>query len=165
MLSKLIFTQDKRDSINDGFIHTYELFGMNIPNEMAVLSACNTGYGKIIDGEGIISLARGFFYAGSKSVIMSLWSANDKSTTDIMNSFYKYLAEGKQKDEALRFAKLDYLETAGEIKSHPYFWATFIANGNMRPLQIYTTNWLYWIACSFFVILFIVYLYRRRIND
>ncbi|MEO1052844.1 MAG: CHAT domain-containing tetratricopeptide repeat protein [Bacteroidota bacterium] len=163
MLSKLLFSVNEEDSVNDGYMHTQELFGMEIPAEMVVLSACNTGYGKVIEGEGILSLARGFFYSGSKSVVMSLWPVNDKSTAAIMDGFYKYLAAGHTKDEALRLAKLDYLSIADETKSHPYFWAQFVANGDTRPVVSNHSNWIYWLVISTLLLVILV-AFKKRIS-
>jgi len=138
--SKIVFAHQKSDSIHDGYVHTEELFGIPINAELTVLSACKTAKGTLVDGEGVLSLAQGFFFAGVESVVMSLWTANDKSTSIIMGDFYKYLSEGKRKSEALRQAKLDYITNADEVKSHPYFWAHFIANGNMKP--VVKTSWV-----------------------
>ena len=70
-----------------------------------VLSACNTSLGNIKEGEGVFSLARGFFYSGANSVVSSLWNVNDKSTSQIISSFYENLEKGKSKSSALRLAK------------------------------------------------------------
>lgn len=134
MFSKVALSLNKSDSANDGYLHTFELINIELNAEMAVLSACNTGYGALEEGEGVMSLAQGFFYSGASSVIMSLWPANDKSTSEIMNKFYAYLAKGKTKSEALREAKLSYLNESDNLRSHPFYWSQFVANGNMRPI-------------------------------
>ena len=90
--SKLIFTQDQ-DTLEDGFLNAYELYNMRLTAEMAVLSACNTGFGKLVRGEGVLSLGRAFAYAGCPSIVMSLWPAQDKATADIMRYFYQGLFE------------------------------------------------------------------------
>jgi len=100
-----------------------------------VLSACETGLGKIEQGEGIRSLGRNFMEAGAQATIISLWNVNDKSTALIMTDFYKQLKAGKPKDEALRQAKLNYLQRATQKNSHPYFWAAFIPAGDMSVLE------------------------------
>jgi CHAT domain-containing protein len=134
MFSKLVFAKDS-SSTEDGFLNTYELYNMKLNAEMVVLSACNTGYGKLIRGEGIMSLARGFMYAGCPSIVMSLWSIDDQSTSLLMRKFYEYLIQGQNKDEALRRAKLEFLKTADEVKSNPFFWSGMILIGNTDPLQ------------------------------
>ena len=120
---------------NDGILYAYELYNMELNAELALLSACETGAGELARGEGIMSLGRAFKYAGCPNVAMSLWKANDKTTAQIMESFSQYLIGGMQKDEALRQAKLSYLERSDKIKSHPFFWATFVMVGNNTPLS------------------------------
>jgi CHAT domain-containing protein len=100
MNSKLVFTQST-DSLEDGLLHAYELYDMQLPADLVVLSACETGYGQLARGEGIMSLARAFSYAGCPSVVMSHWSINDASTAKLMEYFYAHLAEGLPKDVAL----------------------------------------------------------------
>jgi CHAT domain-containing protein len=108
---------------------------MHHPLDLVVLSACETGLGKIEQGEGIRSLGRNFMEAGAQATIISLWNVNDKSTALIMTDFYKQLKAGKPKDEALRQAKLNYLQRATQKNSHPYFWAAFIPAGDMSVLE------------------------------
>jgi CHAT domain-containing protein len=104
--------------------------------DMVVLSACETGLGKMEHGEGIRSLGRSFMESGAKSTVISLWNVNDESTARIMTDFYKYLSKGKKKNEALRLAKLDYIKKSIKGKSHPYFWAAFIPAGDMSVIKI-----------------------------
>lgn len=80
---------------------TLTLYNMEIPAELAVLSACETGYGKLERGEGIMSLARAFAYAGCLSIVMSHWLVDDRASAQLMDHFYRYLSEGLPKDEAL----------------------------------------------------------------
>ncbi|MCK4343792.1 MAG: CHAT domain-containing protein, partial [Bacteroidales bacterium] len=133
MYSKLVFTQDG-DTTEDGLLNTWEIYNMDLNAEMVVLSACNTGSGKLRRGEGIISLARGFKYAGVPGIVMTLWSVGDDSSADLMGSFYKYLSRSNRKDEALRYAKLDYLESVSPTEAHPYFWAGYVTIGDAKPV-------------------------------
>ena len=110
---------------------------------VSVLSACETGYGKFRQGEGVISLARSFMYAGVPSLVVSLWQVNDNSTSRIMRSFYEYLSNGLTKDAALRQAKLDYIEIAKGVSAHPAFWLPFIQLGDNRPIEIGKKGGLY----------------------
>ncbi len=123
------------DSLDDGFLHAYEIYNLELPAELAVLSACNSGYGRLEEGEGAISLGRAFFHAGCRSIIMSQWLANDHSSARLMDFFYQHLAQGLPKDQALRQAKLDYLNAADALTAHPYFWAGMTAIGNMNPIS------------------------------
>jgi hypothetical protein len=88
----------------------------------------------MLKGEGMMSLARGFMYAGCPSIIMTLWQVSDNSSADIMTSFYKYLKKGKSKHEALRLAKIKYLQEADELKANPYFWSGFVSIGDSSPI-------------------------------
>ncbi|MEM9329042.1 MAG: CHAT domain-containing protein, partial [Bacteroidota bacterium] len=87
-------------------------------------------------GEGALSLARAFAYAGSPSVVMSHWPVDDEVTAQVMRSFYDYLADGYAKSEALRLAKLDFLSTGQPSRMHPFFWGSFVVMGDDSPLQI-----------------------------
>ncbi|MBX2841300.1 MAG: CHAT domain-containing protein, partial [Flammeovirgaceae bacterium] len=126
--SRLVFHQDE-NSAEDGLLHTYELYNMQLGADLAVLSACNTGSGKYYKGEGVVSLASGFMYAGVPNVLMSLWAVPDQSTSDIMQHFYKEISNGSSKSQALRNAKLKYLEKADVNTSSPYYWSGFIFHG------------------------------------
>ena len=133
MHSKMLFYRED-NSKEDGNLNTYEVYGIPLQARMVILSSCNTGTGVLHSGEGIISLARGFIYAGSQSVIMSLWEIDDKSGAEIMKSFYKYLKRGKTKSNALRKARIDYLESADMLRSHPYFWSSLVIYGSNKPI-------------------------------
>lgn len=134
MHSKIAFSLDPSDTLNDGYLHTFELYNSSIDADMIVLSACNTGFGKVIKGEGVLNLARGCFYAGCRSVVMSLWVANDRSTATLMNSFYSFLAQDQPKNVALHNAKLDYLTNHEGLAAHPYYWSQFVLTGNTHRL-------------------------------
>ncbi len=130
----------------DNFLHTYELYNLSLNAELAVLSACETGTGQLSRGEGILSLGRAFKYAGCPTVAMSLWKVNDQTTGQIMQSFFKNLKNGLEKDEALRQAKLDYFATADRLTTYPHHWAPFVLTGNVSPLSINQNDqyaWLY----------------------
>ena len=93
LYSKLAFTQVK-DTANDNFLHTYEIYDMKLNASLAVLSSCGSGFGKFQEGEGMQSLARGFTYAGCPSILMTLWEVADQSTVSLMDRFYYYLGQG-----------------------------------------------------------------------
>jgi CHAT domain-containing protein len=126
--SRLVLKPDKWD-IDDGFLNTYEIYNLDMNSDLVVLSACNTAIGKLIESEGMMSLARGFKYAGSNSLIVSLWALDDKSTTELMLEFYKHLAKKKKISEALRQSKLEYINRTESIKAAPFFWGAMIALG------------------------------------
>lgn len=141
MLSKLVFYQDG-DSGEDGMLNTYELFGMDLNAGLAVLSACNTGSGKLLKGEGIMSLARGFMYAGVPGIVMTMWAVEDQASAQIVTSFYSYLDKGMPKDEALRQSKLDMLSEGNMLRSHPYYWAAYVTIGDYSPIKFIKPLWM-----------------------
>jgi CHAT domain-containing protein len=133
MNSAMIFSQ-MNDTTEDGMLHTYEVYGIPLKARMVVLSSCNTGMGLLFSGEGILSLARGFLYSGSQSVVMSMWEIEDKSGTEIMEMFYDNLKRGNSKSESLKKARTDFLRKANQMNSHPYFWSSLVIYGNNAPL-------------------------------
>ncbi|MCP4442980.1 MAG: CHAT domain-containing protein [Aureispira sp.] len=133
--SSLIMTAEGKD---DGILHAFELYSMELNAELAVLSACNSGMGKLIKGEGIVSIARGFTYAGVPNIVMSKWHVSDWATAVLMKLFYKGLQDGLPKDEALQQAKIQYLE---EHKRQdkilaPFYWGSFVLLGNSTPIDV-----------------------------
>ena len=135
--SSFAFTQThSNDILKNGLLNTTDIYNLKLNAQLAVLSSCNTGTGILKKGEGIMSLARGFLYAGCPSIIMSLWEVEDNSGTTIITSFYKNLKRGRAKDEALRAAKLEYLESVNSRMAHPHYWLGFISLGNDKPLYI-----------------------------
>ncbi|MGM0551258.1 MAG: CHAT domain-containing protein [Bacteroidota bacterium] len=133
LYSKMAFTQ-LPDSLEDGFLNTFEIFNMNLSSRMAVLSSCNTGRGKLLHGEGVMSLARGFMYAGCPSIVMTLWAVEDKSGVSLMTYFYENLKSGMSKPQALQQAKLTFLNNADKLHAHPYFWSGYVSIGDIHPL-------------------------------
>ena len=137
LLSKLLFTLSSQDTTEDNDLNASEIYTLQLNADLAVLSACNTGYGKLNKGEGVMSLARAFSYAGVPATVTSLWKASDLTTPEIMLDFYKNLKLGMPKDAALHQAKLTYLKDAPEsVAANPYFWAAFVPLGNMKPLDL-----------------------------
>ena len=136
--SWIAFSDIDIDSESDYKLYLKDLYALKLKAAMVVLSACETGSGKLERGEGVMSLARGFAYAGCKSVITTLWEVNNQSTSEIVKSFYTYLGAGEMKDQALRLAKLDYLKSqkVDQFSAHPFFWAAYIPIGNVQPLQL-----------------------------
>ncbi|MBX2875912.1 MAG: CHAT domain-containing protein [Saprospiraceae bacterium] len=128
MQSKVFFADEP--------IVNQDLFNLNLSADLAVLSACNTGSGQLVKGDGVLSLSKGFVHAGCPSAVMSLWSVDDFSTSEIMIDFYDYLKKGYEKDSALRQAKLDFIATADKVKKHPFFWAAFVQMGDPVALDL-----------------------------
>lgn len=164
LLSSLAFSENL-DSLEDNFLEAHEISNLQLNNDLVVLSACETGYGKFEAGEGVMSLARSFMYAGVPSLVVSLWQVNDASTSRLMQSFYKNISNNMTKDEALRLAKLEYIETASDIAAHPAFWSPFIQIGDSRAIKIKKTGgllkWFIGFGGLFFLI-GAVYLLRKK---
>jgi CHAT domain-containing protein/Tfp pilus assembly protein PilF len=122
---------DKNGKPQDGFLKLIDIYNLNLPAELVVLSACQTGLGKNIRGEGLVGLTRGFMYAGAKSVLVSQWKVNDESTAELMSLFYtKLLKEKMPPAAALRAAQLE-LRQNPKWQS-PYYWAAFTLQGEWK---------------------------------
>jgi CHAT domain-containing protein len=133
--SRFAFAQNNNETPeNDGWLNTADIYNLDLNARLTVLSACNTGSGSLKEGEGVMSLARGFLYAGCPSIVMTQWEVEDNAGTQIMSSFYNYLKKGHPTDEALRLAKLAYLEEANPRMAHPHYWLGYISIGNTTPL-------------------------------
>jgi len=115
----------REESAEDGLLQVYEVFNLRLNAEVAVLSACETGLGKEVRGEGIVGLTRAFLYAGAEAVVVSLWKVMDPATAELMVRFYRHLRAGMKKAEALRQARLEMLDQY----AHPYYWAAFVLVG------------------------------------
>lgn len=129
--SFLAFSEVK-DGVENEWLYVRDIYNLSLNADLVVLSACETGIGELKRGEGIISLARAFAYAGAKSIVTTLWSVDDAKTKDFMVFFYRNLKEGMTKDEALAKARSDYFTRYKNEHAHPYFWAGFIGIGDMR---------------------------------
>jgi CHAT domain-containing protein len=119
-------------------LYARDLYGIGLNADLVVLSACETATGKLRRGEGIVSLARAFSFAGAKSLVTSLWKVNDSATKNLLVDFYRHLHKGQSKDAALRQAKLNFLKNNLDVDAnllHPFFWAGFVAVGDMRAIK------------------------------
>ncbi len=163
--SRLFFTKST-DTIEDNMLYSHELFALDIPAELTVLSACNTGTGKIAKGEGIMSLGTAFQYAGTKSLLLTRWEVSDQTTPQVMKYFYTYLTSGMSKNKALQQAKLQYLANADINRVHPFYWGGFYLVGDTTPIDFKNPNTLlYWgIGLGVLIVLGgILFWYRRKI--
>lgn len=151
--SYIAFSQTKEGLDESELLFINDLYASSLAAEMVVLSACETGLGNIDRGEGVLSLARAFTYAGAKSIITSLWRVNDLKTTTLITRFYELLEAGHDKDKALFLAKKEVIEAGIDI--HPYFWAGFVPIGNMNPIVRTSYTWWYALGIVFLGILFL----------
>ncbi|MCG3161479.1 MAG: Photosystem I assembly protein Ycf3 [Acidobacteria bacterium] len=131
-LSALVLSLvDEHGARQNGFLRTHEIFNLKLPAELVTLSACETGLGKEIRGEGLVGLTRGFMYAGTARVVVSLWALNDRATAELMARFYrKMLKDGLRPAAALRAAQVEMSKEAQW--QAPYFWAGFVLQGEWR---------------------------------
>jgi len=122
---------DEKGKAQDGFLRLNDIFNLNLPADLVVLSACQTGLGKDIRGEGLVGLTRGFMYAGSSRVVVSLWSVNDQATAELMKRFYQgMLKNGERPAAALRAAQMEMWKDPRWRA--PYFWAAFVLQGEWK---------------------------------
>ena len=131
-LSSLVLSMvDANGEAKDGFLRANDIYNLKLPAELVVLSACQTGLGKEVKGEGLIGLTRGFMYAGASRVVVSLWNVNDKATADLMTKFYeKMLKQGERPAGALRAAQVEMWKQ--KQWQSPYYWAAFVLQGEWR---------------------------------
>jgi CHAT domain-containing protein len=124
----LVLSLVGNSAADDGFLRTSEIFNLRLGSPLVMLSACETGLGKQLRGEGVIGLTRAFIYAGAPTVGVSLWSVADRSTALLMPDFYKRLLANASPPAALRAAQLDLI--AKGRYSAPFYWAPFVLNGD-----------------------------------
>jgi len=134
MFSRLVFSETEKDTASI-FLNTFEIYDLVLNASMVTLSACNTGTGILRNGEGIMSLARGFIYAGVPSIVMTLWEVQDKSGYNIMTKYYRNLTSGDDKDVALQKAKLEFLNDSPDYSTHPFYWSAYIVTGDTQPIK------------------------------
>lgn len=114
----------------DGLLQAYEIFNLKLNADLVVLSACQTGLGKEVKGEGLVGLSHAFFYAGTPSLVVSLWKVQDRSTADLMVNLYREIGRTQTKSEALRQAKLRLIQQ--NRYADPYYWAPFVLTGDPK---------------------------------
>lgn len=157
--SQLIFSQDS--SVGDPILSMTELYSLRLPADLVVLSACNSGWGKIAKGEGVMSLARAFAFAGCRSQVFSLWKVDDFASSQMMLDFMASVEAGKPLNQAMQAAQLNYIRQAPSSPyAHPYFWATFDVIGQVDP--IYMASSFPWTYILLIVLLLsLAYLFYR----
>ena len=122
---------DEKGQPQDGFLRVHEIYNLNLPAELVVLSACETGLGEDVKGEGLVGLTQGFMYAGARRVVVSLWNVNDKATATLMARLYgSMLKSNKTPAASLRAAQIEMLRQ--KQWQSPYYWAAFVLQGEWR---------------------------------
>jgi len=161
LYSSLIFTKTAQDTEKmDDILYAYELNLLQLKADLVVLSACETGYGKYERGEGVLSLGRGFMYAGIPSIAMTLWPLNDQASARLMTDFYDNLCADLSKDEAMQKAKIDYINSTKGNSAHPYFWTSFITLGDYMPIEIarqgFWVNYGWYVGAGVLILLILI---------
>jgi CHAT domain-containing protein/tetratricopeptide (TPR) repeat protein len=158
---------DENGKSLDGFVRLHDIYNLDLRADLVVLSACRTGLGKDVQGEGVVGLSSGFMYAGSKSVVASLWKVDDTATAEFMSYFYKaMLKDGLPPAAALRVAKLEMLKQSRW--GQPFYWAGFVIQGEFREAPIgRSSGYRYLLLAAIIVSVFAAasysfFLYRRR---
>ena len=148
-------------AFNDAKLNLHELYTLKTQADMVVLSACNTSLGEQVQGEGALSLARGFFYSGSGSVVSTLWNTSDVSTSYIMKDFYTHLKKGDSKSKALQKAKLNYIQNHSLSDTSPYYWASAIVIGDTQPVFDRTNTYLILLGVLL-TLISVTFFFRRK---
>lgn len=170
MNSRLFFAPNGN---GDSILYLYELYTMPLRARLAILEACETGAGTLQRGEGVMSMARGFTYAGCNGVVMSLWQAADASSSGIMDRFYEGLADGKKVDQALTQAKRDFLEESqskggmARQNYHPFFWSPLVIIGDTAPIPVKRLEgkpWsaIWWLGIAGVIGILVILMVRMR---
>ncbi len=164
-LSRLVFakSEDTTD-INDNYLYSYEIYNINLSSNLAILTACETGKPSYQAGEGMISLAHAFNYAGSESILTSLWKIDEQSSAKIVDLFYKHIKKGMSKDEALQKAKLQYISEAEGRTVNPEYWAGLVLIGDTSPILMVETSYaIYWyVGLGLLILLIFVFIIYKR---
>ncbi len=156
--SYLAFTEQD-DSLENEFLFNRELYNLRLNADLVVLSACKTGVGELKRGEGVISLTRGFAYAGAKSIVTSLWAVEETPTKMLMEQFYGNLKAGMSKDSALLEAKRAMLQSN---YPEPFYWAAFVPVGDMAPVPADAYFRWWWLLAGSSVVFLLVWWRRRK---
>jgi CHAT domain-containing protein/tetratricopeptide (TPR) repeat protein len=157
--SYLAFT--KTDADTDGRLFVEDLFQRKIQADLIVMSACESGVGRYQEGEGAISLGRGFIVAGAKSVVSTFWSVNDAKSVNFMLAFYRQLKAGMAKDAALRQVQQQYLTEATQEDAHPFYWAAYFSVGDMSPIDTGRNRTIWWLFGGLFAAALLWFFWRK----
>lgn len=162
--SFLAFSETPSEIGDEALLYVREIYNLSTHAELVVLSACETGTGELQKGEGVASIARSFSYAGAESLVASHWSVDDKATSQLMHGFFAFIKEGYAKDEALREAKLQFIQTSKHKDVHPFFWASFVPIGNMESIDLSSawSTYLWWGMGAIALLVIVFFIYRNR---
>lgn len=160
-LSRLIFAKNIEDE--DNSLYTYEIYNENLNSNLAILTACETGKPTYQAGEGMISLAHAFNYAGSESILTSLWKIDEQSSTQIIELFYNNIKNGLSKDKALQQAKLNYISNNEGRIIAPNYWAGLVLIGDTNPIDLKSSSTILWFLLSILLLIIAtIYIIKTR---
>ncbi len=146
-------------------LYTKDLYNLKLNADLVTLSACESGMGTLHRGEGLMSLARGFYFSGSNAIMSTLWKINDNSTAVVMDHFYSNLSKRHSKSHALQKAQLSFLKANKDTPlSHPYYWSAFIISGHTEALQTPTNYNLYILAITTILLLLLFIKFRKKLT-
>jgi len=152
----IIFSQ-QADGEDDGYLEVSEILQLDLQSDLIVLSSCRSGLGKIDEAEGILGMQKAFFEAGASSI-----NVNDKYTSYFMKEFYEFLSKGLDKPEALRKAKLSFIN---KYSANPYYWAAFVLSGNPSGMKIQSSSsfgTFGYLILTLFIMLIVSFLFYKR---
>lgn len=158
--SQLIFNKNATEE--DGALHLYELYGLQMQASLVVLSACATGVGDWQKGEGAYHMGRGFLYHGNPAMIISLWKIRDATVAGLMEKLYDDLSRGIDSDEALRNAKLQYIRQSDEITAHPSNWASLVGIGKTNIKSKNLAGWYFIASAALLVVILSIRQFRAN---
>ncbi|MDC8001700.1 CHAT domain-containing protein [Aequorivita todarodis] len=164
-LSRLIFAKrtDGTEAYDENSLYSYEIYNIDLSSNLAILTACETGKPTYQAGEGMISLAHAFNYAGSESILTSLWEIDEESSAKIVKLFYDNLSRGMPKDEALRKAKLSYIATAEGRTIAPQYWAGLVLIGDTAPIDLNNdVAWWWYVLAGIVAALLLLAIVKNR---
>lgn len=154
--SKLIFAKDPAEPEKENTIYLYDIYQHDLSSDISVLTACETGKPGFFPGEGMISMAHAFMYAGSRSILTGLWKIDEQSTAKIIDIFYEKIALGLPKDLALQQAKIEYLQQTEGRLLQPQYWAGLVIMGDISAIDPGNFSSWKWMLAACTVILFII---------
>lgn len=170
--SRLIFAKEQQESEEENSVFLHQIYNCDLSSDLTVLAACESGKAGFQNGEGMVSLAHAFNYAGSESILTGLWKIDEQSSSMLMEQFYEQLAGGVSRDEALRQAKLHYLKSARGRMLAPQYWAGLVLMGDHSPMNIQMKHntWIWivsGIAIALLVLIAAVYIpvLSQRVSD
>ena len=160
--SRMFFAKDLDKPMADNSLYLYDIYNQNLNSDLAVLTACETGQSNFFPGEGMISMAHAFNYAGSESVLTGLWKIDEHASILIIEAFYKNLAKGMTKDVALQQAKLSYLAKAEGRMLNPQYWAGLVIMGDTSSIKFKKNKLPYYLIGAGILIMAGGFLYLSR---